>query len=251
MVISSVVNSIIKPVVIGEASTPFLPTDISNILSWVDASDTATISISGSTFTWNDKTVNNNDWTQTTLSRHPATGTRTINSLNVLDFVGGTSKYLDSSAGITAITQADNNTFVMLFAVDESPPAAQQGILGSNNEQYFIYARPTEFIGRQNGASGVVLSDAPTNVTYIAVLRRNGATVDFTISRSGSSLTGSSDASDTESTALYLGTVRPFFGFFNGAIAEVIAYTKTLSNTEVNNLCNYLATKWGGAWTNL
>jgi hypothetical protein len=36
-----------------------------------------------------------------------------------------------------------------------------------------------------------------------------------------------------------------------GEIAEIIAYRRSLSDTEQNQIGNYLANKWGLSWTNL
>jgi hypothetical protein len=69
-------------------SAPWTPGDI-DTSGWYDADDASTITESGGLVSqWDDKSGNNNHVTQGSASNQPTTGTRTINSLNALDFDG-------------------------------------------------------------------------------------------------------------------------------------------------------------------
>jgi len=72
----------------GLVQAAFSPLDLSPVL-WLDASDTSTITeVGGAVSQWDDKSGNGNDVAQGTAAAQPTSGTRTINSLNVLDFDG-------------------------------------------------------------------------------------------------------------------------------------------------------------------
>ena len=85
----------------GSAKRLFQPNELSNLHTWLDASDTSSSSISeattsGRVSTWHDKSGNQKDystgggsnWNLSTDTTQPYTNARTINSLNVLDFRG-------------------------------------------------------------------------------------------------------------------------------------------------------------------
>jgi hypothetical protein len=68
----------------------FSPADIAGLKAWYDASDTSTISVSGSAVTqWNDKSINGYNVSQATGTKQPQSGTTTLNGKNVITFDGG------------------------------------------------------------------------------------------------------------------------------------------------------------------
>ena len=74
---------------------------VSGYKVWLDASDTTTITSSGGSVSqWTDKSANAYTFTQATSTNQPTTGSRTINSKNVLNF-DGTTDYLYSTAAIS------------------------------------------------------------------------------------------------------------------------------------------------------
>ena len=73
----------------GGVNSGFLPTNLTNLALWLDASDTASIThVAGAVSQWNDKSGNNNHALQSSAAAKPTTGTRTQNGLNVIDFDG-------------------------------------------------------------------------------------------------------------------------------------------------------------------
>jgi hypothetical protein len=71
--------------------TPFDPLNLPNLKAWYDASDTSTISVSSTRVTqWDDKSGNAYNLTQATDALRPYSGTRTVNSLNAIDYAANT-----------------------------------------------------------------------------------------------------------------------------------------------------------------
>lgn len=84
---------------------------------WLDASDTSTITSSGSpakVSQWNDKSINGFHMTQATSAAQPVTGSNTINGLNVLTFDGA--KFLSRSS-VQILSFLRSGTNAMFFAV--------------------------------------------------------------------------------------------------------------------------------------
>ena len=75
----------------------FVPTDIANLLTWHDASDLSTITLtSGFVSQWDDKSGNGNHLVQGTGSKRPGSGVESINGLNAIDF-DGTNDFLEKT----------------------------------------------------------------------------------------------------------------------------------------------------------
>jgi len=72
---------------LGADTAIVAPIPMSGLTGWWDASDASTITGSPAS-QWNDKSGNARHFTQATSGSRPATGTRTLKSLNVLDFDG-------------------------------------------------------------------------------------------------------------------------------------------------------------------
>ena len=107
------------------APGPFAPSDISNLDAWYDASDAATISATGALVDqWNDKSGNGYHLTAAGGNR-PSTGTRTQNSLNVIDAdgtnqmeVSGVVMNTSFSIFIVGVVDSVNNAQDSLLAMD-------------------------------------------------------------------------------------------------------------------------------------
>jgi len=97
-------------------SPPFTPASIPNLLAWYDAADAGTIiQTAGSVSQWNDKSGNAYNVTQGTGASQPTTGTRTQNSLNVLDFTSDGIQVPDAFRD--AVTNS-NSTLLIVFNSD-------------------------------------------------------------------------------------------------------------------------------------
>jgi len=134
--------------------------------AWFDASDTSTIThSSGSVSQWDDKSGNDNDVIQSTGSNQPTTGTRTINSLNVLDF-DGDNRLLRDNTDVANMFPVGNKIFIA--SVVEHDTTSQDLIAYFNESTSGLTAG-----GDYNGAGGNLLevhwdATAGTNARLIA-----------------------------------------------------------------------------------
>jgi hypothetical protein len=132
---------------------------------WLDASDSATVQVSGSAVTqWSDKSGNNRHYTQTDSTRRPTYETAVRNGLNAVRIINGpnngpTRQFLESAI-------AFSGTQISLFSVhlndSESNSSNRYGRLFS-----FAPAGELDF----NNASGLILTYGATS--GIALYRAN------------------------------------------------------------------------------
>jgi hypothetical protein len=247
---------------------PIPTTPVAGYTAWFDAADTGTITVSGSSVTqWNDKSANAYNLTQGTAANRPLSGTRTINSLNVIDFDGTN----DSLNGSTASnwTFLNNATGNSIFVVALSDTNAAAGFVmstagGSSASVGLDFIRQPAgtiyyFVRRGVGGTSAVSAIAQgtwadaTGVYYTLLSTPNNATtLDKAISRvNGGAELKSNTSTDAPSASspsqpLCVGDASNSAGAaFNGAIAEIILYNSVLNATDRALNESYLANKWG------
>jgi hypothetical protein len=116
----------------GAASVAFDPLSIANCKLWLDASDTSTISLSGSEVTqWNDKSGNSKNVTQSTSARRPSSGLNTINSKNVITF-GGDDLLQASTASDWAFLHNSGGSTVFAVSISDNTAAAEFPIFATS-----------------------------------------------------------------------------------------------------------------------
>ena len=82
----------------------FSPTDISGLQLWLDANDSETITLNGSTVSqWDDKSGNDYHVTQSTASYQPTYSTAQLNGKNVVTFDGIDDHILNDSVALSLI----------------------------------------------------------------------------------------------------------------------------------------------------
>jgi hypothetical protein len=229
----------------------------------LDPADTSTITeVGGAVSQIDDKSGNARNFTQAVGASQPATGTRTQNGLNVLDF-DGTADFLTGGNILNVGTGG-----VTLFGVvkmDDAPTTGPQvkGIIAkqlANNiagRYGLAWSVPNVFITAffQDTAARTAGSDpSPRTDTYVYAQRviRNSASTQW---RNGSVVATNSTLSGTEN---YTPT-HPFligaFGdtpgtgiladsYLDGFVGEVLVFMRDLSDTEMGAVNNYLNAKW-------
>ena len=232
---------------------------------WLDATDSSTITASGSAVSqWSDKSGNASNFTQGTGSSQPLTGTRTINGKNVIDFDGtndflkcpsSTSifKYLHTSTGGTVFVVGindSNGVFLSNGGAASDKIGIYHGI--SSNTTDLLITNGATVVGAQFG-----LTNVGTSAFYLTNKWDGGnatAANRLKESKNGAAFTGSNTATATASTSnsswdMHLGSSVDNTGtpssYFNGAIGEVIFYEGILSAGDITSVQSYLATKWG------
>ena len=251
---------------VGAPPAPFTPTSIAGCQLWLDASDTATISLSGSSVTqWNDKSGNTRNFAQGTAGQRPLSGTRTQNSLNLIDFDGSDDKLVSSSAASTWSLLHDGTQYTLFFAAVKDG-SGYTDIMGTNADasanigvaisetnsgglSHYVTRGVSGNSTVENTTSSIVsgfhyvsIQAKPSDATAAnrsELKYKNGTAI------KNNSLTNTPSASAPTSTLTIGDSASTTTLPFNGAVGEVIIYNSFLTGTDLSNVNSYLATKWG------
>lgn len=252
----------------SQTTSAFSPTQIANLKAWWDPSDTTTITASsGKVSQMNDKSGNGWNLTQSTDAFRPITGTRTINSLNVIDFVDandslrtGTAadwKFLgNSTSSIFMIVRFDSLAARNFILSTGDNPTANTGWLFSalvttGNIDHVVGGTTSQSILNRPGTGYAIntnyyltiLTD-PTNGT---AADRSKVYINAGAANAANTLTQATSTTDPQ-IPLSLGATGgqdPDTLAINGVIGEVIIYTGILSAGDQTKVKDYLAAKWG------
>ena len=242
----------------------FTPKSIAGLKAWYDASDTSTISVSGTAVTqWNDKSVNAYNTTQGTAARRPISGVNTQNGKNVITFDGNDMLTAATASDWTFMHDSTNCTIFWAGSFNTSSvdntivctasTTAQAGVYVSKNPSDLLYA---EVYRASAGTlvSALAAGSLPDGSTkYASMLFDNtaagaGNRLRFKIN-GGSDLTGNTQTNSVSTAApqnpLYIGAYDTSgSGGLSGSLFEVIIYSGYLSTTNVDLVNAYLAAKW-------
>lgn len=221
----------------------FQPSDDAGLIGWWDAEDPASITQSGGAVSaWANK-AGGDPLVQTTNSRRPTTGLRTLNGRNVLDFDG--EDQLEMALGLPA---SGDVAFHMVLSIDSlvSAFAAILSVDATNDFQLDANAA-TQFDGRLNAAgigNTVNLSGGPFAGPVILSLifdQSGSGTGEVYIANTLRGTMTYSTPLDA-AASLFVMTNRSKNARIDGAVAELIV-TGSVSNRA--DLHGYLSTKWG------
>jgi len=213
----------------------FAPTDISGLQLWLDASDASTITeSSGAVSQWDDKSGNANHVTQGTAALQPTTGTRTQNSLNVLDFDG--SDFLRNGAigpfsqpnTVFVVGKADATATTQAFVHGDN--FANDNAIGLTSSNFFMFADSALFGGASDTSTHIFIAEFNSTSSELFIDGVSSATGDA----------GSGSANDFRVGARYDGAEA-----LDGFVAEVLVYDSALSTADREAVEAYLADKWG------
>jgi len=232
------------PAGVGVAAGGFSPLDLSPTL-WLDASDTNTITEStpgsGVVSQWDDKSTNGNNFVQATGSFQPATGTRTINSLNVVDFNGSTT-FLEINPSTFAAAQP-----FTIFAVAEHDTDVYSRIFLQRGGTNVLFA----FINTERTYSGAGLfvygttGDAPTGSPLLLRYTFDGASSNGFID-GVQTVSGNFGTNEFETgRVVRIGAYESGVQALDGAVGEIFLVQGTLTAQQISDTETYLADKWG------
>jgi hypothetical protein len=243
----------------------FSPASIANLQAWYDASDTATISLSGSAVTqWDDKSANAYNLTQGTAARRPASGVNTLNSLNVVTFDGNDVlqaataanwTFLNNSGGATVFLAAYYDTSAaqtMIFDTSTSTTGAV-GVTtsrGSNDKlsAFVAYGTGGQYVSLDSALQ--TLTDSTAFYWSMKLSNNDDAANRIKVSLNGAAEQGANTYSNAPSASapaqpLFLGSYDSAGNQgFQGRIAELIFYSGILSSDDIDLVNDYLADKW-------
>lgn len=241
-----------NPRLLRPLATGFSPRQISGLALWLDAADSSTITLNGSTVSeWLDKSGNGRNARQPTAARQPEYNS-TLNGLPVVT----TSNSVPSNIFASDLPAA---SAITIFAVIKRLGAASRFIsLGPTFANEFIVAGTTGWIplfgptintsaGHANGGNRSFLPGG--------FLADESAVV--TLTHSGSAILNYKNGVAGSADSSVVGLHSPFARLWVGgrsdaavdsasqAVGEVIFYSRILSLGERQRVERYLGRKWG------
>ena len=246
---------------------PWTPAQLQSLAIWLDAEDTNTITLNGSTVSkWDDKSGNGQHVTQSTASAQPLYSPTSL--------VGKPSLYFDNSndlmAAATTNVSSQGDLFYGAAFQMLSDGTNWRPIVGTNTSETTTNAGAL-ILQRMSSRSQIGVHDSgivDTGATYavqvtnlfiprIATVGRNGGTLGaggtITVTATGPSqptyLTQATQSwSTTENTSRIQigGKQQSTTGWANSYIGEVIVCNTDLSTADRQKVEGYLAWKWGG-----
>jgi len=217
----------------------FTPLDIPGLAGWWDASDAATITASaGAVSQWNDKSGNGYHVTQATGTKKPTTGTRTINSLNVLDFDGG-----DGLQKASGVIPAPLAIYVVVEpdTVSGTDLIFHGGTAGVADWSFFLSDGVPSFFG----GSGTVSSGSLSAGTAVLLRNRHGSGGAFNQMWTAGAEGTAAATGGTAYGNVEIGANDAIANCFDGKIAEVIFVGVPVGGPTDVAIREYLADKWG------
>jgi len=234
---------VINPFAHGAAA--FSPTDISDLICWFDAGAGITLN-SGNVSDWEDQSGNANDLAQSTATDQPLyTATNAdLNNMPSVDFDGVT-EFMET-AGFAGGDLSQPNT--LFFAGKRNDSTASRyvydGLTSSKRHAFYTLSNnATHF-------AGVNLSGS-TYGTGAHVFGSQWNSGSSKIFKDGGTADASGDNGSFALAGLTVGAKFDHTSELDFDLAELILYDKLLSDTEMNDVGNYLADKYGTTWTDI
>lgn len=220
-----------------------LPT--ADLLVWYDASDAATITLTGSSVTdWDDKSGNGHHLSQANASLQPTLVSADQNGLDVVSCDTNDSMLTASIAhGI------GTGDFTVIFALKKAADAfgVWQGLarIGTDNPNFYLSTGGNNHKPIIENSGETAFSTALTESTaYVITYARSAGSVTCFIN-------GAADAGNPKTIAgsfadgvFKLGSAD-VASFFGGKLFEVVMYTAALTASDRQAAETYLMTKWG------
>ena len=240
---------------------PFLPTDITGLGLWLDASDAASIiATAGAVSQWSDKSAQLNHVVQATAANQPKTGTATLAGKNVLVFDA-----TDTLARTPVLRPGQHDEpdpyavtglgdDVTVFAVFRKTGAANTYESFPLTLSASSFPRPldrfnNELIGPGGSGNVAGATDLRTQTAWCQMtLQADSATPNVLSEwRDGALVVSGSVAGTLGSSgqAIYVATRGDAATHLTGEIAEIVAYGALLTATDRQRVETYLRTKWG------
>lgn len=255
--------AISRATISGAAGTySFVPSMLSGLALWLDASDTRTlynatsggqVVTNGNTIArWEDKSGNARHFTQSTANNQPTLRTNSLNGFATVEFdgtndrlIGDSTQYVKSTAGFSLyiVYKLDSSagTFPTAFAT-KTDQSQNWRIIDSNNASYQTFGFGS------NSTFATVRTNLTTRGTwYVAHVDYNSAASAGLLSSYSSSINGlavtlstsGSFGSETGSSA-NVGAQCDGNNLWKGNVAELIIYNNKLSAANHTLILNYL-----------
>lgn len=249
----------------GMSYNPNFPSTLANLEIWLDSaalntlwSDTAgTIQATpgGSVARWDNRTGSGYNAISSTSTRRPMTGLYSLNGKNCISF-DGSDDILSFPSNLYFLPNGSNTVLIVAQANQAADGVSARRLfngLSTANSNYGIIPLPQQNgLSVRNGGSSTALAYTKDNDPHIWGMRRQTNMIYGY--RNGLVGTASNGSNVSTLTELSIGhnVAATASQAWNGYICEILAYSRSLSNAEINSICqDYINPKWGLSWTNL
>jgi len=248
------------PILGTTASSTFKPDKISSLSFWLDASDSSTITqTSNQVSQWNDKSSKGYNVSQATSANMPLTNQSTKNGLNVIYFdgvndllVNTTNSLMNNINGYSAFVVVSDFTTSGVTSRIFQKDTASVGASWLSFRRLVANGKLWSLVTRRLSTDTAVTFESTTNansnynlqssigdfLTGVITLRVNKVQ-----EATGTTTTGTTNS--VTGAAISIGALVTPLQFANANIAEIVIYERTLSTQEIQNVENYLTSKWG------
>lgn len=220
-----------------QASLPtFVPTSLTNCQIWLDASDSSTITMNGSTVaSWRDKTGNGFNVSQATTASQPTLGT------NALVFNGSASLQYSGSVGIFGNSYT---TYVVHTCTNTTD--YRQGIISCKDSTTgFDFEIGQFYIWVSGGSIYHQFSSSLNSITMLGITSTTSLGLNYSINGQPFTGGGAGWTSVSSGSSLLIGNSQYSSIGYIGTLNEYLLFRRTLTTTEHNQVTGYLAWKWG------
>lgn len=236
------------------ASSSFVPTDISGLVAWYDASDAGSITASGGAVSqWNDLSGNGYHLTQSTGALQPETGAATLNGLNVVTFGRDSQEYMETG---TISVSGTSLTLLAVYAHVSEAASFNQGLsLATGFSNYMWYSddrQNFQFYDVPGGAGTTatvnlgrsVATDGTEKQMYRMVITAGSGAAARIVNDNGDDATGSRSYTPSAYTITKLRLGSVIDRRLDAHVCEYILATSALAGTDLTDAENYLIDKW-------
>ena len=233
--------------IIGMSSGIFTPLEISGLQLWLDANDSSTITLNGSTVSqWNDKSGNGYNVSQSTASNQPTYQSAVLNSKSVVRFDGSGDVLTNTTD--TPVGGSTNRTVFVVFNSNTGITAKYPLALGNSTSTGQTFGISQEIGVRVNSGYQIWTTSVDSTHAIVTIILDGTSTTDLSAWKNGSSLSAYTPSAQTINTTsgILVGN-GPSGGNLNGDVAEIIVYNSALSTSDRESVESYLSTKWGTA----
>jgi len=227
------------------AKTAFRPTDIPNLILWLDGADpngTGVQPANGTAIaTWTDKSGQGNNVTQSTGANQPLFQTNQQNGKPGLTFDGSN----DSFTCPAALRAIPNGNHTLFIVCKNNGGASQYVIRGAelgSDRFYFRYegANTVGFLNRTGSANGISIGGVTKTNANIFTAFLEGTTQSLAVNN-GTPTTNASGEYEASISSL---NISDSF-LLNGAVFAILWFSRSLSDTEKFRLNYYLSNELG------
>jgi len=233
----------------------FDPTSLSGCLLWVDSSDEDTIThTNGKVSQWDDKSGNNHHLTQSTATYQPTYSQNLFTPY--IAFNGTDNVIANQDANLINVSDSDNTMFVVFESNVTTASSSGDCVAGVcyRGRQYQGVsinsnhggAGSTSYMNRSSQDYDPYLTNVASTTKQVVYGTRSGITRKI-YDQDGNSATHT-NSTNTSQDNFCIGSAwevgRTPLANFDGKVYEVIVYNTALSGTQLDQVHNYLQTKW-------